>query len=264
MNYPLAGVGGSYISDLHSLRATRIVLKTNVSPQLARYLHRLNEERSHYGAKRRNKHLSRYIRLNSMTKATLKNLHKSGRLIAIALTAVLLGCWNADQAQNHVQFVGTWGSEGTKDGQFLYIEDFAFSSNGNLLVTDALRADVQIFAKDGKFLGKFGTAKFEKPEGVAVAPNGNIFVADYLTGYIKVFDSGFKYLRKFSGLGDGAGETIESEFMSISRNALLYVAEAGNHRISVFALDGNFKFSFGQFGHGDGQMNRPEAAKTGP
>ena len=149
-----------------------------------------------------------------MTKAILKSLNNIGRLIAIALTAVLLGCWNADQSQNHVKFVGTWGSEGTNDGQFLYIEDFAFSRDGHLLVTDALRADVQKFAKDGKFLGKFGNKKngpanFEKPEGVAVAPNGDIFVADYLTGCIKVFDSGFKYLRRFSGLGDGAGETIE-------------------------------------------------------
>ncbi len=84
-----------------------------------------------------------------MTKAILKNLHNTGRLIAIASTAVLLGCWNADPSQNHVKFVGAWGGEGTKDGQFLYIEDFAFSSDGHLLVTDALRADVQKFTKDG-------------------------------------------------------------------------------------------------------------------
>ena len=132
-----------------------------------------------------------------MPTANLKNLHQFGRLIAIASTAVLLGCSDADQSQNHVKFIGTWGSEGTKDGQFLYIEDFAFSSDGHLLVTDALRADVQIFAKDGKFLRKFGTKEngpghFEKPEGVAVAPNGNIYVADYLSGFIKIFDSDFK------------------------------------------------------------------------
>ena len=127
------------------------------------------------------------------------------RIIAIASAAVLLGCWNADQTQNHVKFVGSWGSEGTRDGQFLYIEDFAISADGHLLVTDALRSDVQIFTKDGKFLGKFGgkgnaPANFEKPEGVAVAPNGNIFVADYLSGYIKIFDSDYNHLRNFSSL----------------------------------------------------------------
>ena len=67
-----------------------------------------------------------------------------------------------------------------------YIEDFAIDNGGNLLVTDALRSDVQVFSLEGKFLKKFGgkgrtPASLEKPEGVAVDPKtGNIFVADYL------------------------------------------------------------------------------------
>ena len=37
--------------------------------------------------------------------------------------------------------------------------------------------------------------------------------------------------------------------------------EAGNHRVSVWDLEGNFKFLFGGSGTAEGKMNNPEASK---
>jgi hypothetical protein len=77
------------------------------------------------------------------------------------------------QAEKNVEFVAAWGTEGTADGQFQYVEDFDFDVEGNLLATDALKKDVQVFSRDGRFLDKFGPeetgeAALEKPEGIAV------------------------------------------------------------------------------------------------
>jgi DNA-binding beta-propeller fold protein YncE len=146
------------------------------------------------------------------------------------------------------------GSEGVGEGQFKYPEDFAFSKDGNLLVTDASHAWVQVFDKtSGKFLGRFGGKgdddhHFDKPEGIAVDVDGNIFVADYSTGYVKKFDASYKWRTTFSEYGSEKGQTIKSEFMDI-RDGRLYVPEAGNHRISVFDLSGNFLFDFAKRGN---------------
>ena len=158
------------------------------------------------------------------------------------------------------------GSTGRGPGQFKYVEDFAFAKNGNLLATDAANANIQVFDKTtGKYLSQFGGKgdddhHFEKPEGIAVAPDGTIFVADYNTGYIKKFTPDYQWVKTFSDYGEAPGENIKSEFMSIY-NGLLYMPEAGNHRVDVFDMDGNFKFLFGGKGTAPGKMNNPEAAK---
>ena len=69
----------------------------------------------------------------------------------------------------------------------------------------------------------------------------------------------------FSDYGDAPGENIKSEFMDI-RDGKLYMPEAGNHRINVFDLDGNFLYLFGDGGNtapdsAEGLLNNPEAAK---
>ncbi len=158
------------------------------------------------------------------------------------------------------------GSQGSDPGQFKYVEDFAFDSKGNLLATDAAHAYVQVFDKTtGKFISRFGgkgdgDANLEKPEGISVDPNGNIFVADYNTGYVKVYDKNYKWVKTFSGYGSKPGENIKSEFTDIY-GGLYYMPEAGNHRVSVFDLKGNFKFLFGGEGTSEGKMNNPESAK---
>src|SRR3954467_10012492 len=82
----------------------------------------------------------------------------------------------------HVMNIGTTG---TGEGQFKYVEDFAFSKDGHLLATDAVHAWVHVFDKTtGKFTARFGgkgeeEKHLDKPEGIAVDPDGNVFIADY-------------------------------------------------------------------------------------
>jgi DNA-binding beta-propeller fold protein YncE len=158
------------------------------------------------------------------------------------------------------------GAAGTGEGQFKYVEDFAFDGNGSLLATDAAHAYVQVFdKKTGKYLSRFGgkgdeNQHLEKPEGISIAPNGDIFVADYTTGYVKVYDKGYKWVKTFSKYGTEPGENIKSEFTDIY-DGHYYMPEAGNHRVNVFDLQGNFKFLFGGLGAEEGKMNNPESAK---
>lgn len=163
----------------------------------------------------------------------------------------------------------TFGTRGSGPGQFEYVEDFAFTRDGHLLVTDAAHAWVQVFeAGTGRFLTRFGgkgdgEENLDKPEGIAVDPAGNIYVADYNTGLIQAYDPAFRWTTTFGGYGSAPGQLLKPEFMAV-HDGRLYVPEAGNHRVSVFALNGTFLFRFGGPGTEPGRMNNPEAIKPGP
>jgi DNA-binding beta-propeller fold protein YncE len=161
------------------------------------------------------------------------------------------------------------GAQGDGSGQFRYVEDFAFTKDGGLAVTDAAHAYVQVFdPHSGAFRFRFGgkcddDACLVKPEGIAVDAAGTFFISDYTSGQIKRYDGKGAWRGSFSGFGEAPGLTIKSEFGDI-RGSRLYVPEAGNHRISVFELDGRFLFAFSGKGSGAGELNNPEAAKFGP
>ena len=190
------------------------------------------------------------------------------RLVSSLALCVALGMSPsaAEDAKIDFEHVMNIGSAGTDEGQFKYVEDFAFTKDGQLLVTDAVHAWVQVFDKtSGKFLSRFGgkgegDAQLDKPEGIAVDADGNIFIADYNTGFIKKYDASHKWILTFREYGSEKGQNIKSEFMDI-RDGKLYMPEAGNHRVDVFDLNGKFMFDFGGMGTETGKMNNPEAAK---
>jgi DNA-binding beta-propeller fold protein YncE len=187
------------------------------------------------------------------------------RIFALIIGIAFFAPWLCAHAL-HFEHVMNIGTTGTGEGQFKYVEDFAFDGNGYLLATDAAHAYVQVFdKKTGKYVSRFGgkgdeNQHLEKPEGISVAPNGDIFVADYSTGFVKVYDKSYKWVKTFSKYGSAPGENIKSEFTDIYDN-LYYMPEAGNHRVSVWDLQGNFKFLFGGAGTEEGKLNNPESAK---
>ena len=189
--------------------------------------------------------------------------------LVVGAASMLAGLSTASAAGLTFEHVMTIGSEGTAPGQFRYVEDFALTGNGQLLVTDASHAWVQAFGKrTGKFLQRFGGKgeddhNLDKPEGIAVDADGHVFVADFNTGYIKKYSPNLEWLLTFSEYGAEPGQNMKSEFMAI-RDGRLYVPDAGNHRINVFDLSGKYLSIFSGFGSDPGKLNNPEAAKFGP
>lgn len=174
---------------------------------------------------------------------------------------VLLGANNVVNAAKF-EHILNFGGKGDGPGQFEYVESFAFTGDGKILVTDAKTAWVQVFdKKTGAYLSRFGgkgngNDNFVKPEAIAVADDGRIYVGDNETGAIKIFGSDYRHLKTFSEKGTEPGQNYKSEFPDI-RNGLLYLPEEGDHRVSAFDLNGTFKFVFGTEGTGDGQFQKP-------
>ena len=185
----------------------------------------------------------------------------------LAVAACIGGA--AAGAELEFEHTMTIGSKSAGPAQFGYVEDLAFNSRGQLLVTDAAGGWVHVFDKaTGAFVSRFGGKgeeehSLEKPEGIAVDADDHVFVADYITGLIKEYDPSHRWLKTFGQFGAGTGENLGAEFMDIGKGRL-FIADAGNHRVNVFELSGEFLFSFGGLGKGPRQFNTPEAVKVGP
>jgi hypothetical protein len=88
--------------------------------------------------------------------------------------------------------VTQWGSEGSGDGQFRWLEGIAVDGSGDVYVADRANDRVQKFAADGSFLTKWGSygsedGQFDWPRGIAVDGSGNVYVADSGNNRIQKF-----------------------------------------------------------------------------
>jgi len=87
----------------------------------------------------------------------------------------------------------TFGERGGEDGQFVGPLAVATDRDGNVYVSDTIRARVQKFSPDGKFLLGFGEpgdrpGNFVRPKHIAVGSDGHIHVVDAAFNNVQVFD----------------------------------------------------------------------------
>jgi len=63
------------------------------------------------------------------------------------------------------QFLGTWGSQGSGDGQFSYPLGVAVAPDGTIYIADTDNHRIQRFSAAGQFLGKWGSYGIEPYAG---------------------------------------------------------------------------------------------------
>ena len=157
---------------------------------------------------------------------------------------------------------GSPGVQGSADGtgsaaRFWHLGGVALDGNGNLYVADAGNDTIRKVTPGGVVTtlagspgvrgnddGVGGAAQFEDPEGVAVDASGNVYVADNLNSTIrKVTPDGIvTTIGGTPGVADGADGVGSKALFSfprgvaISSDGTLYVADAGNNRISKGVL----------------------------
>jgi DNA-binding beta-propeller fold protein YncE len=170
--------------------------------------------------------------------------------------------------------VGTLGSRGTANGQFLAPVGIAVGPQGKVYVTDAINDRVQVFGPDGKFIVRWGTngsgnGQFIAPVGIAVNSDGLVYVADHGNNRIQVFDQNGKFVTKWGTMGNETGEFNAPFAIAINDLGQIFVTDthvgdhskanhnAANHRVQVFDSSGAFLDSWGTPGSGKGQFSSP-------
>lgn len=154
--------------------------------------------------------------------------------------------------------IGSWGGQGSGDGEFIQPVGITTNSKGIVYVADRGNARIQSFSPDGKFLDSWGGSSasggFDVPYRLAVDLRGDIFVTDIEnhlvvktddTGAVRGSKGGFNFPRGV-------------EFYRSASVSVIYVADTNNDQIIALNANTNAElFRFGRRGTGDGELKIP-------
>ena len=158
----------------------------------------------------------------------------------------------------------SFGSKGSKKGQFKYPWGVAVTSDNNILVADGCNYQIQMFNLEGRFITSVGQEgngplQFNYPSGIAVHPSGRVFVADTINHRIQVLHHDLTYLHMFGSKGSAPGQFILPQDVACDSSGVVYVTDQYNHRVQLFTADGQFISTFGSEGSQHGQLHRPHS-----
>ena len=156
--------------------------------------------------------------------------------------------------------IRSFGSWGTKEGQFTSPRGIAATKDGHILVTDDHR--LQKLTPEGHCIISVGnSARTHTPIGVAVHPTtGQIHVADPNNNQIQIISTDeFTYLHSIGSYETMSGQLYDPFDAALDGAGNVYVATFSSHCINVFTADGKYLRQFGSYGSGDGQLDCPSS-----
>ena len=154
---------------------------------------------------------------------------------------------------------GVWG-EGP--GEFIWVTDIAFSSQGEVYLADEHSHRISVFGADRQFIRTFGghgsgPGELDRPSGLEFGTGGNLYVVDTLNHRVQALTANGEFVSKWGALGDAEGQFNMPWGIAIDISGDVYVTDWRNDRVQKFDAEGNFLMAFGASGGDEGQFNRP-------
>lgn len=159
---------------------------------------------------------------------------------------------------NDGNFISSFGSAGSGNGQFNHPSFIAIASNGDILVTEEFGHRVQRFDSNGNYLSQFGSSgsgngQFRQARGIGFAQNGDILVVDVLNGRVQRFNSDGTFQSIFAtGLGEPCG-------LAVADNGDVWVPTRNDFKVFRYSDAGGApigEIGSGAFGSADGEFDR--------
>ena len=157
--------------------------------------------------------------------------------------------------------VKSFGTYGTKEGQFTEPRGVAVSQDGHILVTDNHRLQKLTFEGDcvksvGSSERDNGPLQFNTPRGITVHPTtGQIFIADMYNHRIQVLNKDLTYSHSFGKRGSSPEPFNHPWDVTFDNEGYLYVVS--NHCIKKFTSTGEHILTFSSYGSNPGQITNP-------
>ena len=159
--------------------------------------------------------------------------------------------------------VKSFGTRGTKEGEFTYPRGVAISQDGHILVTDEHRLQKLTFEGDcvksvGSSEKRNGPLQFNTPIGITVHPTtGQIFIADSNNHRIQVLNKDLTYFHSFGKRGSSSEQFNCPYEVTFDNEGYLYVADQYNHCIKKFTSTGQHISTISSKGSNSGQISLP-------
>jgi len=202
---------------------------------------------------------------------------KTGGPTAIALD-VYETLYIVEAGRNHLLVYNSCGKYLKKIEGLNKPISVAVDNNCRIFIGNAGRGNVEVFDGNLTFLFKLGAGdgEFKHPTAIAVTDEGNIYVADSKENNIKVYNANGSNNFSFGAVGSGDGQFNCPTSIAIDeQNGELIITDLpvqkqskqfgqiimqnsiGSARIQIFDMNGDFMRSFGEFGVGEGLLNKP-------
>ncbi len=173
--------------------------------------------------------------------------------------------------------IGKFGppARDSKEASFLMPVSVVVDQGGNVVTLDAKTCMVQVVAKMGQLVARFGepaspgTGKIEMgaggffhPQDLTLDANDNIYVSDTGNHRVRVFNAAGKVLNKFGIQGARLGEFNNPSGLTIDNQGNLLVVDEKNFRVQIFTQKGVYKNKFGKRGTGRSEFLSPTGIAT--
>ena len=159
--------------------------------------------------------------------------------------------------------IKSFGSYGSKHGQFNTPDGVAVDEADNILVVDFSNHRIQKFMPGGNFIAAVGKEggkpmEFNRPIGIGIHPRTRmVYIADYNNHRIQVLKQDLTFFKSFGSCGSYNGQFQCPYDVAFDSNGNVYIADYSNDRIQVFTVEGKFLRKFGRKGKGSVELNAP-------
>ena len=162
----------------------------------------------------------------------------------------------------HGDKILSFGTTGSKNGEFQHPQGVAVDGEGNILVVDGFNHRVQKFTASGEFLAAMSSEdsssfRLNFPHDITFNTFNNKIYLVSKDSSVHVLNSDLTHSSTFGKQGNGKGEFNSPFGIACDISGNVYVVDTNNHRIQVFTADGEFLRMFGDRGVGKGELNLP-------
>jgi len=119
-------------------------------------------------------------------------------------------------------FLGQWGSEGVREGQFVLPHAITTDDEGLVYVADRNRWRVQIFSPEGSFLRQW--THIGKPFGIVYSSDGYLYVCDGTNARVTKVERSGRIVGFFGAPGGSAGQVSTAHDMAVALNGDILLA----------------------------------------
>ena len=143
----------------------------------------------------------------------------------------------------------------------------ARSPFGDIFVSDSVSRSVLVYDSRGNFQSRLSfpdekDTGFEYPAAMAFAPDGSLFVLDSAANSVFHFSYDLKFIKRWGRYGNRPGEFKEPRGIVINRMGEIFIADTQNHRIQVFAMNGDLKRIIGKQVKGESEIQLLELPQS--
>jgi len=146
-------------------------------------------------------------------------------------------------------FLAQWGRLGHGRGEFSILRGIGVGPRDRVYVADLNNGRVQQFSASGELLVILGEETLADPADVAADAAGNLYVTELNRGTVVKLDPDGRLLAQWGGRFAARPENLQNPQNIAVRDDLVYVADAGHHRVVAFTLEGDYVTDWGSRCH---------------